>query len=154
MDFFYTILTLFIIIAVLPEKTAHAVVTPTAGHVVQFLVYAQEQADVTRLFPGAYVDFTWNNVFIVSIWTNDPDGLMQTITSTLSANENVVQLLVPPYTMNAATQKWLEYNMLWVVLIVLVFLTGCVCGGMMIAKCADVRRHMHYTRCNAQSRNG
>ena len=145
MDFFYTILTLFIIIAVLPEKTAHAVVTPTAGHVVQFLVYAQEQADVTRLFPGAYVDFTWNNVFIVSIWTNDPDGLMQTITSTLSANENVVQLLVPPYTMNAATQKWLEYNMLWVVLLLLVFLSGCVCGGIMIAKCSDVRKYVRYT---------
>ena len=144
----HTTLTLLLIVLIIliPENT-DSVVTPTAGHVVQFLVYAQEQADVTRLFPGAYVDFTWNNVFIVSMWTNEPAGLMQSVTETLNANANVVQLLVPPYTMNAATQKWLEYNMLWVILILLVFLSGCVCGGMMIAKCADLRRHMHYKRC-------
>ena len=149
MEFFYTILILFIVLAIIPEKTTHAVVTPTAGHVVQFLVYAQEQADVTRLFPGAYVDFTWNNVFIVSIWTNDPNSLMQTVTQTLGANENVVQLLVPPYTMNASTQKWLEYNMLWVILLLLVFLSGCVCGGMMIAKCADIRKYARYSSVRA-----
>jgi hypothetical protein len=51
----------------------------SSAHVVQFVVHANEKSDVTRLFTGAYVDFTWNNVFVVSIWTNEPDSLMRSV---------------------------------------------------------------------------
>ena len=93
----------------IPPLTASPTITAT-GTVVQFVVYAEEQADVTRVFPGAYVDFTWNNVFVVSIWTNDALTLIPDIQRALHAHETELQVIIPPYTMAAATQKWLEYN--------------------------------------------
>jgi hypothetical protein len=108
--------------------------------VVQFVVHANEKTDVSRLFPGAYVDFTWNNVFVVSIWTNDPETLMQSIRETLDANSNILQTLVPPYTMETSTQKWLQYNLVWVVMLILVFTAGCLCGGTLIFQCLDARK--------------
>lgn len=124
-----------------PQTTAAS--SLTSGTVVQFIVYAEEQADVTRVFPGANVDFTWNNVFIVSIWTNDAARLIPDIKLALSAHETEIQTLVPPYTMAAATQKWLEYNFIWVCLIVFVFIAGCACGGVMLNKCMTIKRQYH-----------
>jgi hypothetical protein len=110
-------------------------------------VYAEEQADVTRVFPGANVDYTWNNVFVVSIWTNDPAKLIPDIKQALSAHEVEIQTLVPPYTIAAATQKWLEYNLVWVCLIVFVFISGCACGGVLLSKCTTIKRqHQQHAR--------
>jgi hypothetical protein len=114
--------------------------------VVQFVVHANEKTDVSRLFPGAYVDFTWNNVFVVSVWTNDPEHLMQSIRETLDANSNILQTLVPPYTMETSTQKWLQYNLVWVILLLLVFTAGCVCGGTLIFQCFDARKAIYRQR--------
>ena len=111
--------------------------------VVQFVVHANEKSDVTRLFPGSYVDFTWNNVFVVSVWTNDPKSIIPIIQETLDANSNILQTLVPPYSMEASTQKWLQYNLVWVMLLVLVFTAGCVCGGTLIFRCFDARRAIY-----------
>jgi hypothetical protein len=110
------------------------------GTIVQFLVYAQEQSDITRIFPGASTDFTWNNVYIVSIWTNDPDTLIKDINAALEANSNTIQTLIPPFTIAAATQKWIEYNLVWVLLLLLVFIAGCSCGGMIVKQCFDIKR--------------
>ncbi len=130
------------LVALIP--LAMAASSPTSGTVVQFIVYAEEQADVTRVFPGANVDFTWNNVFVVSIWTNDPVKLIPDIQQALSAHDVEIQTLVPPYTIAAATQKWLEYNLIWVCLLVFVFVAGCACGGMLLSKCISIKpRHRH-----------
>jgi hypothetical protein len=118
----------------------------SSAHVVQFVVHANEKSDVTRLFTGAYVDFTWNNVFVVSIWTNEPDSLMRSVNEILAANTNIVQVLIPPFTMESSTQKWLQYNLVWVVLLLLVFTAGCVCGGTLIYQCFDVRKAIHKNR--------
>ena len=118
------------------------------GSVVQFVVYAPQQSDVTHLFPGAQVDFTWNNVYIVSIWTNDPATLIPDIKSTLDSNSAVVQTIIPPFTLAAATQKWIEYNLVWLALMLLIFLAGCACGGVAILKCASIKRDIHrHHRC-------
>ncbi len=114
----------------------------TSGNVVQFVVYAPQQSDVTHLFPGAQVDFTWNNVYIVTIWTNDPATLIPDVRSTLDGHAAVVQTIIPPFTMAAATQKWIEYNLVWVALLLLIFLAGCACGGMAIMKCASIKREV------------
>lgn len=139
-----------IVLAMLVHYTTAA---QTAGTVVQFIVYAEEQADVTRVFPGAYVDFTWNNVFVVSIWTNDAARLITDIQETLHANEAQIQTLVQPYTMAAATQKWLEYNLIWVALLLFVFIAGCACGGVMLNRCITIKRaSQRYNRlCHTQS---
>jgi hypothetical protein len=131
---------------------AMAASSPTSGTVVQFIVHAEEQADVTRVFPGANVDFTWNNVFVVSIWTNDPAKLIPDIQQALSAHDVEIQTLVPPYTIAAATQKWLEYNLIWVFLLVFVFVAGCACGGVLLSKCIDIKpRHWHHaTGCHTR----
>ncbi len=110
------------------------------GNVVQFVVYASQQSDVTHLFPGAQVDFTWNNVYIVTIWTNDPNTLIPDVRSTLDSNSAVVQTIIPPFTIAAATQRWIEYNMVWVAMLILIFLAGCACGGVAIMKCASIKR--------------
>ena len=120
---------IFTLVTVITPTQASSAMT--SGTVVQFIVYAEEQADVTRVFPGAYVDFTWNNVFVVSIWTNDAARLIPDIQQALKTHETEIQTLVPPYTMAAATQKWLEYNLIWVCLLLLVFVAGCACGGVM-----------------------
>lgn len=126
----------------IPHAAASSVAT--SGTVVQFVVYAEEQADVTRVFPGAYVDFTWNNVFVVSIWTNDAPSLIPDIQKALHEHEAELQTLVPPYTMAAATQKWLEYNLIWVCMLVLIFVAGCVCGGLMLNKCNSIKQAQHH----------
>ena len=128
---------LFVTIFTSPANAASSL---TTGTVVQFVVYAEEQADVTRVFPGASVDFTWNNVFVVSIWTNDAARLIPDIKQALIAHEVEIQTLVPPYTMAAATQKWLEYNLIWVCLLVFVFIAGCACGGVLLSKCMTIKR--------------
>ena len=114
--------------------------------VVQFVVHANEKSDVSRLFTGAYVDFTWNNVFVVSVWTNDPASLIKSIQETLASNSNILQVLVPPYTMETSTQKWLQYNLVWVALLVLVFTAGCICGGVLIFQCFDARKAIYRHR--------
>jgi hypothetical protein len=133
-------LSLIILTALLHYATVEAASSLTSGTVVQFIVYADEQADVTRVFPGANVDFTWNNVFVVSIWTNDAARLIPDIKKALSDHEVEIQTLVPPYTMAAATQKWLEYNLIWVCLLVFVFIAGCACGGMLLNKCMTIKQ--------------
>ena len=129
------------IIAVTAPRALHATTLPTSGTVVQFIVYAEEQADVTRVFPGANVDYTWNNVFVVSIWTNDAALLIPDIQKALNAHATEIQTLVPPYTMTAATQKWLEYNLIWVCLLIFVFIAGCACGGFLLSKCMTIKPH-------------
>ena len=114
--------------------------------VVQFVVHANEKSDVSRLFIGAYVDFTWNNVFVVSVWTNDPASSIESIQGILTANSNIVQVLVPPYSMEASTQKWLQYNLVWVALLALVFMAGCVCGSVLIFQCFDARKAVYRHR--------
>jgi len=110
------------------------------GQVVQFVVYAPQEADVTHLFPGAQIDHTWNNVFVVSIWTNDSDTLIPSIQQALNSNSEVIQTIVPPVTISAATKKWIEYNLVWVAMLVLIFLAGCACGGVMILKCRSIKQ--------------
>ena len=112
----------------------------SAGQVVQFVVYAPNQADVTHLFPGAQVEFTWNNVFIVTIWTSAPDQLILDIQQLLDANSAQIQTIIPPFTLEAATKKWIEYNLVWIALLLLVFLCGCACGAMLIKNCLTIKR--------------
>lgn len=99
----------------------------TTGEVVQFVVYAEEMSTITQMFPGAKVEFTWNNVFIVTIWTHDAAALIPTVRAALDASQ--VQVIVPPFPLQAATRKWIEYNMVWVCVLLLVFLCGCTCGA-------------------------
>ena len=130
--------TTLIILAMFFALVEATPITPS-GTVVQFIVYAEEKADVTRVFPGAYVDFTWNNVFVVSIWTNDAAKLIPDIQAALKEHETEIQTLVQPYTMAAATQKWLEYNLIWVFVLLLVFVAGCSCGGYTLNKCINIK---------------
>ncbi len=113
------------------------------GQVIQFLVHADDKTDITRLFPGAVVDFTWNDIFIISIWTTEPDLLIRSIKQTLTENTNVVQVLIPPYTLAVSTQKWLSSNLVWVALLVLIFISGCACGGGLVLQCFNARRAIY-----------
>lgn len=119
------------------------------GQVVQFVVYAPQESDVTHLFPGAQVDHTWNNVFVVSIWTNDPDTLIPDIQHALDSNASVIQTIIPPLTLTAATKKWIEYNLVWVAILVLLFLAGCACGSAAIRQCISIKQEIvgHGRRC-------
>ena len=119
-------------------STAHA--SSITGQVVQFAVYAPQETDVAHLFPGAQIDHTWNNVFMVSIWTNDPDKLIPDIQRALDSNAQVLQTIVPPMTLEAATRKWIEYNLAWVAVFLLMFLAGCACGGVVVIKYASIKR--------------
>ena len=123
-------------------------------HVVQFVVHANEKTDVTRLFPGAYVDFTWNNVFVVSIWTNDPNQLIKSVKETLDLNTDSIKTLVAPYSLEDSTQKWLQYNLVWVLLLVLVFTSGCVCGATLIKKCFEADPKVTTTSRSSSSSGG
>lgn len=109
-------------------------------NVVQFVVHARAQSDVTQLFPGAQVDFTWNNIFIVTVWSNTPDLLVPHIRSLLDANTATMQSIIPPFSLQTATRRWLEYNLAWAGLLLLVFLCGCACGSMLIKSCLDIKR--------------
>jgi hypothetical protein len=110
------------------------------GQVVQFAVYAPQETDVAHLFPGAQIDHTWNNVFMVSIWTNDPDKLIPDIQRALDSNAEVLQTIFPPVTLAAATRKWIEYNIAWVAIFVLMFLAGCACGGVVVLKYNNIKQ--------------
>jgi hypothetical protein len=114
-----------------------------SAQVVQFLVHADEKTDITRLFPGAYVDFTWNGIYVVSIWTTEPESLIRSIRQTLAENTNVVQSLVLPYTLEVSTQKWLASNLVWVALLVLICISGCACGGGLVLQCFNARRAIY-----------
>jgi hypothetical protein len=133
-------------------ETVHGA-SATIAHVVQFVVHANEKTDLTRLFPGAYVDFTWNNVFVVSIWTNDPDPLIKSIKETLDANTDNIKTLVAPYSLDDSTQKWLQYNLVWVLLLVLVFTAGCVCGATLIKSCFEVKNKVTTTTMHTNNNN-
>ena len=118
---------------------AHAAETSTTnGHVVQFVVYAETQADVSKIFPGAYVDYTWNNLFIVTIWVENPDTAIPLIRKTIDENQ-IIKVVVPPYTMTAATQKWLQYNAGWAAMLLLIFVGGCTCGVVVMKWCFDYK---------------
>jgi hypothetical protein len=114
----------------------------TDGSVVQFVVYAEQQSDVTKVFPGAHVDHTWNNLFIVSIWTNTPDTLIPEIRAQLETNAGTLKTIISPFTLTVATQKWIEYNLVWVAMLLLIFLAGCACGGIAIAKCNSIKQEV------------
>ena len=114
-----------------------------SGQVVQFLVHANEKSDITRLFPGAYVDFTWNSIWVVSIWTSETVALTKSIQETLAENTNVVQVLVSPYTLDVSTQTWLKYNLVWVAMLLLIFMAGCVCGAGLAVQCFNARKAIY-----------
>ena len=118
------------------------------GHVVQFIVHASHETEISRLFPGADVQFTWNDIYIVRIWTHDPQGLIPQIQSVLDNNTEVIQVIVPPLTLTAATQKWIEYNLVWALLLVMVFISGCACGAVIVYQCIGIK-HAAYSvdRC-------
>ena len=125
--------SVFLIIAAYAAETSS-----TNGHVVQFVVYAEAQADVSKVFPGAYIDYTWNNLFIVSIWVENPDTAIPLIRKTIDENQ-IIKVVVPPYTMTAATQKWLQYNAVWAAMLVLIFVGGCTCGVVVMKWCSDYK---------------
>ena len=130
------------LLLLLHAACARAVIPPT-GNIVQFLVFAERQSEVLDAFPGASVDYTWNNVFVVTVWSDDPAKTMPHINEVLAADPNL-KVLVPPYTLDVATQRWLQYNLLWVAVLLLVFVGGCVCGGLMVGDCCaykNGRRH-------------
>jgi hypothetical protein len=77
---------------------------------------------------------------MVSIWTNDPDKLIPDIQRALDSNAQVLQTIVPPMTLEAATRKWIEYNLAWVAVFLLMFLAGCACGGVVVIKYASIKR--------------
>ena len=127
--------TVFMLLLLAPAARASTI----SGQVVQFAVYAPQESDVTHLFPGAQIDHTWNNVFLVSVWTNDPDALIPSLQRALDSNAEVIQTIVPPLVLQAATRKWLEYNLVWLSLFVLMFFAGCACGGVAILKCNSIK---------------
>ena len=111
---------------------------PASGSIVQFLVFAEHQSEVVDVFPGASVDYTWNNVFVVTVWTDDPSKSIPRIQSTLDAATNL-RVLVAPYTLDVATQRWLQYNILWILMLALTFIGGCVCGAVLIGNCCGYK---------------
>lgn len=111
---------------------------PSMGSIVQFLVFAEHQSEVLDVFPGASVDYTWNNVFVVTVWTDDPEKSMAHIQAILEESKNL-KILVAPYTLNVATQRWLQFNGLWILLLVLMFLGGCVCGATLVGDCCGYK---------------
>ena len=133
------------LLLLLLAPVAHA--STVMGQVVQFVVYAPQLSDVTHLFPGAQIDHTWNNVFVVSIWTNDPKTLIPDIQHALDSNASVIQTIIPPVTISAATQKWVEYNLVWVAILALIFLAGCACGSAAISKCNSIKHEAGGRRC-------
>jgi hypothetical protein len=53
------------------------------GSIVQFLVFAEDIVEINKAFPGASVDYTWNNVFVVTVWTDDPSTAIPAIQATI-----------------------------------------------------------------------
>ena len=82
-------------------------------------------AAAVRRHAEARVDFTWNNLYIVKIWTNEPATLTMEVKSTLDRNSGVVLLAL-----------------------LLLILAGSACGGVAILKCARIKRDIHrHHRC-------
>ena len=123
----------------------------TAGHVVQFFVYAEAQTDVSKVFPGAYVDYTWNNIFVVSIWVENPDTAIPLIRRTIEANP-ILRVVIPPYTMAASTQRWIHYNAVWVAMLSLLFFGGCTCGMITMNWCAGYKNGAHQSARRCRTR--
>ena len=128
------------IIVMMLSTITRALSSEVDGHIVQFVVYAPQESDITHLFPGANVQFTWNNVYVVQMWTHDPTGLIPEIQAVLSKNESIIQTIEPPLTLAASTQKRLEYNLVWATMLLLIFLSGCACGGLAIHKCLSIKQ--------------
>jgi hypothetical protein len=136
-------LAALITVILLRPPPSSALASEVDGHVVQFVVYAAQEQDVRRLFPGADVQFTWNNVYIIQIWTHDPPSVVPEIQSILNKNSGILQVIVPPLTLAAATQKWIEFNLVWVALLLAVFIGGCACGGVIISNCVGIKREAY-----------
>jgi hypothetical protein len=137
--------------AVVLLAVCSAETSTTNGHVVQFVVYAETQADVSKVFPGAYVDYTWNNMFIITIWVENPDTAIPLIRKTIDENQ-IIKLVIPPYTMTAATQKWLQYNAVWVAMLLLIFVGGCTCGVVLMKWCSDYKNNEKPSRRQCRAR--
>ena len=120
------------VLALVAVNLACVACVQSGGSIVQFLVFADHQSDVVSAFPGASVDFTWNNVFVVTVWTEDPARAIPMIEQAL-LEATSLKVLVKPYTLDVATQKWLQYNLLWVLILVITFMGGCVCGATMVS---------------------
>ena len=142
-----TTMSLLIIITLFALNAASTVAAD--GNVVQFVVYAERQADISKVFPGAQVDTSWNNLFLVTIWTNDPERLITDIQEHLKTNASTLQTIVPPMVMTSATRKWIEYNLVWVAVLALIFLAGCACGGVIIVKSNSIKQEYSnpYKQC-------
>jgi len=142
---------LLCVMMVLPFCVADT--SEVSGHVVQFVVYAETMTDVSKVFPGAYIDYTWNNVFVVSVWVDNPDSAILLIKRTVDANPTL-RMVIPPYAMTAATQKWLHYNLVWVGMLTLLFFSGCACGMAAMNACStyksEVRHIMNPRQCRTR----
>ena len=111
------------IIIMMLSTITRALSSEVDGYIVQFVVYSPQESDITHLFPRANVQFTWNNVYVVQMWKHDPAGLIPEIQAVLSKNASIIQTFVPPLTLAASTQKWLEYNLVWATMLLLIFLS-------------------------------
>jgi hypothetical protein len=131
-----SILLTFVLLSLTQVSSVHA----DNDSIVQFIVYADRQSDVSKVFPGAQIDHSWNNLFVVSLWTKDPDTLIRDAKQQLEASASTLQTIIPPFQIGTATQKWIEYNLVWVAVLLLLFLTGCACGGAAVAKCSSLKR--------------
>ena len=119
------------------------------SNVVQFIAHTLQESELSRLFPGADVQFTWNDIYIVRIWTHDPQGAIHEIQSILDKNTDAIQVIVPPLTLTAATEKWIEYNLVWALLIAMVFVSGCACGAVIVNQCLNIKQAARGTdRCH------
>jgi len=110
------------------------------GHVVQFIIHTLQESEISRLFPGADVQFTWNDIYIVRTWTHDPQSVIPEIQNILDQNTNTIQVIIPPLSLAAATEKWIEYNLVWALLIAMVFVAGCACGAVIVNQCMNIKR--------------
>ena len=108
--------------------------------VIQFVVHAHTPSDVNRVFPGADIQFTWNNVYIVKLWTNDPDAMIAHINSILDNNKEIINQILPPLILEAATQRWIDYNFLWILMFLTIFIAGCACGGALVSTCLNIKK--------------
>ena len=125
--------------------------TDDNNHVVQFIVHALHESEISKLFPGSDVQFTWNDIYIVRIWTHDPQGIVPEIQKILDENTEVLQVIVPPLALPIAAQKWLEYNLIWALLLAMVFISGCACGAVIIQQCSTIK---HATQGSERCRTG
>ena len=115
-------------------------ISAESDSVIQFVVHAHTPSDVNRVFPGADIQFTWNNVYIVKLWTNDPNAMITHINSILENNKEIINPILPPLILEAATQRWIEYNVLWILMFATIFIAGCACGGAFVSTCIGIKK--------------